>query len=107
MIQHFIIEGRYLGHGARGLAVDRDLGAGRPLSLMFFCHACGEVYAKCPVEPTTAWRAEHATCRKCRPRGMVHVPGSIWTYDSTFTAAFPDAVLQWELQRHLDWMEQG
>jgi hypothetical protein len=109
--QHFFIEGRYLGSVKRKF--DLALG-GSPLSYGFFCHCCGEVFAKCPVELprepfsdvrglTRPWQFWARTCRKCEGSETLGQPGSIWlTWDTEFTEAFPLAGLQWEFERELE-----
>lgn len=105
MRQHFFIEGRYLGSASRSPFFREPLLGQLPLSKLFYCSNCGEVFAKCPVElvdnSTTTWQAVYGCCRKCEPSGL-QVPGSIWHFEAEFTAAFPDAVLLWEVNRHLD-----
>lgn len=106
--QHFIIEGKYLGQATRekhfvhASLVD-------PCSLLFYCEACGEVYAKCPVEGAAPgpWLAYRKLCRRCDSVFAAQVPGSILlSWDSDFTAAFPVPVLWWEFERHADWFER-
>jgi hypothetical protein len=105
MNQSFFIEGRYLGTVSRARVwIDRT-SAGTPLSYLYYCAECGEVYARAQVEGAS-WRAVFGCCRKCHTRSGMLVPGSIWNYDEDLTAAFPDAVLRWELDRHLDWKEK-
>lgn len=106
MIQHFLIEGHYLGSAPRTIISDGARGFGWPLSKLFYCAECGDVFAKCPTEPQTGWRAVYACCAKCPPKSGLHIPGSIWDYEPEFVAAFPDAVLQQEAKRHLQWFEK-
>jgi hypothetical protein len=99
MDQHFFLEGTYLGTAARRL----DLRTGAfPLSYGFFCQACGEVFATCPIAGR-GWQFWARTCRKC-PGGLtLGEPGSIWlSWDTEFTSAFPEAVLKWEFLRLLE-----
>ena len=109
MHQLFFIEGKLLGEAPRLLIrTDRDVW-GAPLSRLFFCARCGEVFARCPVLKDdgehSLWSPVYALCRRCAPLGNL-IPGSIWFYEEPFVAAFPDAVLRWELERHLDYHER-
>jgi hypothetical protein len=99
MLQHFIIEGRYLGSVERKFDLTRGAS---PLSYGFFCMGCGEVFAKCPVEGRP-WQFWARTCRKCPGGATLGLPGSIdLSWDKEFTAAFPFAVLLWEFQCELE-----
>jgi hypothetical protein len=106
MKQHFFIEGRYLGSAARGPIHLPHNELAWPLSKVFYCRTCGEVFAKCPITKpdgsTVPFHSAGALCRKCPPDGSQSVPGSITYPEPEFLAAFPDAVLLWEVQRHLD-----
>ena len=103
--QHFFIEGKYLG------SVPRD---GRAHSHMFFCFQCGDVWARCPVDPpgpsSTNWVSHPVRCRKCGAGHTLTVdtPGSLWQEwpEPEFPAAFPDAVLQWEVQRQFEQLDK-
>lgn len=103
--QHFLIEGKYLGQALRP--------PGSP-SLGFFCYECGEVWARAPVDghqpQVTKWHYLASLCRKCGDKVgySLTVPGSIYfAYpDAGFPAAFPDAVLQWEVQRHFEQLDK-
>ena len=112
MHQLFIIEGRILGQAPRRKEfVHGELQP--PVSALFFCRVCGEVYARCPVIQEGVpmpWQSYRRICRKC---GKTHkpfldeVPGAIHlSFDQPFTDAFPVPVLQWELERHLDKLEK-
>lgn len=100
LTQHFILEGRYLGSATRLF----DLTAGGlPLSYGFFCHACGEVYAKCPID-NRPWQYWSRTCRKCPGSQTLGVPGSAsLSWDPEYMAALPLPVLAWEFLRELDY----
>jgi hypothetical protein len=104
--QHFLIEGRHLGTGIRKLERRED-GYRVPLSLAFFCRACGELWAKCPVESSpgisSPWICYNVDCKKHQKPNSIAVPGSlILAWDDDFYEAFPEAVLRWELDRHLE-----
>jgi hypothetical protein len=110
MIQHFFIEGKYLGQSLRQINTS-SCGSGIPQSLLFYCYGCGEVFGKAPVVDADGnnheWFAYRLGCRKCPPAYQSMVPGSIFlSWDHEFTAAFSDAVLRWEVERHLDWFEK-
>jgi hypothetical protein len=107
MNQSFFIEGRYHGTVPRqSVWIDRTA-CGPPLSYLYYCAECGEVFARAPVDtPSQTWQAVFGCCRQCTPRSGMLVPGSVWYHDEDLTAAFPDAVLRWELERHLDWKEK-
>ena len=104
ILQHFIVEGKYLGQVARA-SVQFDFNSRQyPLSKFFYCVECGETFAKCPVEigPKTAnWTAVPACCIKCQPTWGQHVAGSIWHHEAEFTASFPPEVLAREFHLHL------
>lgn len=105
-LQHFFVEGKYLGKALRQQVVE---------STAFYCPLCGEVWARFPIEGEipccVKWRFFARTCRTCgytRLGRWPDVPGSvsdIYTDPGIF-AAFPDAVLQWELVRHLEWFDR-
>lgn len=96
--QAFFIEGRYLGTTERQFSL---LAGSPPLSYGFFCHACGEVYAKCPIADRP-WQYWSRTCRKCSGGGSLGIPGSLeLSWDKEFTEALPLAVLQWEFEREV------
>ena len=110
MRQDFFLEGRYLGCAPRGLLALAPGQYAAPLSKLFFCGTCGEVFAKCPVSDGSRvmpWHSVYATCRRCPPSSGLHVPGSIWHHEAEFVAAFPDAVLLEEVLRHLDYIESN
>ena len=104
-IQHFIIEGKYLGSSERG-AVYIHAQKQTPTSYAFFCPVCAELWARCPTELTPG-QPEHfmvwtRACRKHYHHAM-EAPGSIWMeWDQDFNAAFPEGVLKWELDRHFE-----
>lgn len=110
--QLFIIEGKVLGDTLRSLTrVHEQLT--EPLSLLFYCKFCGEVYAKCPVMradgSTTQWQSFRCCCRKCAARSSLlsDWPGCVWlSWDRDYLAALPEPVLQWELLRHIDSYER-
>jgi hypothetical protein len=101
MLQHFIIEGRYLGSAERQFSLTRGA---NPLSEAFLCWSCGECFAKCPIDGRP-WNFHRMTCRKCKKMdGLSICPGSLWmSWDHEFTAALPLPVLQWEFERELDY----
>jgi hypothetical protein len=113
MRQLFFIEGKLVGEAPRKpLFVHGE--AQLPTSDFWFCAHCGELYARAPVQlpsgATTQWQSYMRCCRRCADLcypSMGVVPGSIWlAWDIDFLAALPGAVLQWELERHLDHAER-
>jgi hypothetical protein len=107
MLQHFIIEGKYLGHASRVVEVTA---LRCPPSYGFYCMGCGDVYAKCPIEGQP-WVYHQRTCRKCRlynSPATNGLPGSIQLpWDEEFTEAFPLPVLRWEFERELEYYDKG
>lgn len=106
MLQHFIIEGRHLGSANRTFSL---LQGGKPNSYGFFCHSCGKVFAVAPLEGRP-WEYWSRTCEQCSSAGSttLGIPGSVWlAWDPDFIAAFPDAVLRWEFDRHSEWFERN
>jgi len=93
----FFIEGRYYG-SARLLPryVKAELCA--PPSQWFLCPVCGELWARFSVPgPRATWEPIIRCCRK-------DGGGSIWRpWDAEYTEALPAPVLQWELERELDY----
>lgn len=111
--QLFFIESRLLGEACRDS--ERVFGEPfRPRSYLFFCRLCGEVYAQCPcLAPDgsqTPWQAQAGVCRKCGRKHQSFLsewPGSVYVSGNpSYLAALPVAVLQWELERHLDSFER-
>ena len=111
--QLFFIEGKLFGEASRGTTM-RHASFIEPSSDLYFCSACGEVFAKFPcLRPDgsqTTWQSHRCMCRKCGPQHQQffsQFPGSIWrSWDKDFLAALPVSVLQWELNRHLDSIER-
>ena len=110
--QLFFIEGKLLGSAVRAPVLTfGELAA--PLSGLWFCQHCGEVFAKAPViddttNRPTPWQSHRSLCRKCAPSSPFasEIPGSIWlSWDRDFLAALPATVLTWEFLRHLDRVE--
>lgn len=101
MLQHFIIEGKYLGSTERLFNLTQG---SSPLSYGFFCHACGEIFAKCPID-NRPWQYWSRTCRKCLSSGSrtLGIPGSVsLSWDPEYMAALPLSVLSWEFLRELE-----
>lgn len=105
MRQDFIFDGVYLASAPRGLVqIDREV-FGRPLSTGFFCRACGNAYAHCPVYlpdgSMTSWRMISGICPRC-PADGISPPGSIWHYpEAAFFTDLPEPVLLREVDLHL------
>lgn len=107
----FVVEGTYLGESPVDyFFAHEELRA--PYSYLWFCDQCGEVYARSPVikfnGQTSPWQSFAGTCRRCQPNsGFYRPPGSLWlNWDKDLIAAFPDAVLRYELERHLDQLDK-
>ncbi len=110
MKQLFVIEGRLLGESPRQLTFYHNE-VGPPPSYLFFCGQCGRVFGQTPVllanGKTSPWQSWRRCCYRCDASALDGVPGSITlSWDSEYLAAFPDAVLQHEVLRHLDWYER-
>lgn len=108
--QLFFIEGHLLGEATReSFFLHGELA--EPLSGLWFCSHCGEVFAKAPVVRAngkpTPWQSHRACCRKCVAKSASEVPGSLWlSWDDKLLASLPPAVLLWEFERHLDKAER-
>lgn len=106
MLQHFIIEGKWLGQSPRQKVWAHNEPQ-TPCSLLFFCEVCGTVYATCPVcevqgHPST-WQSVRKCCSQCQPNTFTAPAGSIWlSWDEPFTLALPPAVLEREFLLHLN-----
>lgn len=108
----FVVEGTYLGESpVAAFFAHEELRA--PYSYLWFCQHCGEVFARSPVlnlaGKQSPWQSYASTCRRCvEPgAGFYRVPGSLWlNWDKDLIAAFPDAVLRYELERHLDQLDK-
>lgn len=103
MLQHFFIEGKYLGQVERGF----DLTQGRlPDSILLYCECCGETFARFPVtgRPFIAYRR---LCRKCPSSYASILPGSIWlSWEHETMQHLPLPVLKWEFDRELEHLER-
>ena len=103
--QLFFIENKLLGEALRGPVLQMGEVV-LPYSYLFVCGQSGEVFAKCPIIDASGkprpWHV-HTMLARGQSSSIGWTPGSIWTsWDHDFIGAFPDAVLQWELLRHLD-----
>lgn len=106
MLQHFIVEGRYLGQAPRSrVMVHGEPQYPRPYA--FFCPCCGDVWARCPIDGAPEdWMVWSLACRKHRV-GQLGVPGSLMlTWDAAFNKGFPQEVIEWEFERHLEFIEK-
>lgn len=110
--QLFFIEATLRGQAERELVYVHNERR-RPMSGLYFCSECGEVWAKCPVVGddgvASPWQSYRTLCRKCfhYSKTMFQVPGSLTlSWDKDFMQALPMPVLAWELDRHLDHYER-
>lgn len=102
--QAWIIEGKFYGTAARYPLA--NIGNSTEVYGYAFCCAyCGRTWARAPVVERR-FQFLMRDCRKCglgrfyspeRPPGSVYV-----SWDREYTVALPDAVLQWEFDRHMD-----
>ena len=107
--QHFLIEGKHYGTALRGsVTVHAELQP--PDSLAYFCPVCAEVWARCPVETGRGTIPFHVLTMPCRhhPTHGLAVPGSLWiNWDGAYTDHFPENVVRWELERHLEFIKES
>jgi hypothetical protein len=99
MLQHFFIEGRYIGSTERSLEFVHAE-AVLPTSYWFLCPCCGDEWAKVAVESKQhrgRWAPVIQSCRKCGGSGSIWRP---WDYE--YTENLPLAVLKWEFLRELE-----
>lgn len=107
--QHYIVAGKYLGSAPR----KHDIIHGehcRPLSNLYFCRQCGDVWAKCPVEDASGkvsqWLSFSTLCPKCAGSEL-EVPGSLYrAWDMRFCEALPESVLRWEVRQQFEHYER-
>lgn len=72
-----------------------------PSSFAFFCPYCGQVWARahCEGRVYRVWAVE---CSRHPAPSWTQVAGSLWLeWDKEFTACFPPAVMEREVQIHL------
>lgn len=115
--QHFYAEDRFLGSVVRPAMIVR---AERqpPYSYAYFCPKCGELWAKCPVKPlgvlgelveVNQWQIQGGYCRYHPGPSPFTVAGSLllsWEPEYTnLLLSCPD-VVEWECQRHLEFIER-
>lgn len=111
--------------GPRLLATNEIEAPFTPYALAYFCHTCGEVWGRVLVSGQDIkpyWHIEHCPCQKHQRTGVQDwsstIPGSfLYNLDSRKSMLsvmwwaraiehLPVAVLQWELERHLDFLEK-
>lgn len=107
-IQHYIIEGNHLGSAAIPLTQPTNIGFYPLRSLAYFCPYCADIWARFPIEgDTQEWAVLTHPCRK-HPSRPFAIAGSTYAPSSRiFPSPLPEPLLAWELQRHLDYFEQG
>lgn len=100
--QLFILNNKLIGEAPRG-GILIHASSAEPLSLLWFCQHCGDVYARAPVyrpdNTLTPWQSFRATCQKCAASQTYYseFPGSLWlAWDTEYLSALPEAVLQHE-----------
>jgi len=107
-IQHFIIEGQYLGSALRErVRVHGTLEAPQPYA--FFCGSCADLWARCPVDKLSSqqsqeWMVWRRPCRKCQGNAG-EIPGSVmlpWDEDFNTSLTTVSDALRWEFHRHLE-----
>ena len=107
LIADFWVEGEYLGFAPRTLTFVHAE-AQEPHSLCYVCPQCGDAWARCRMaggKMTNWWMTITANCRKHAGHSLI-VPGSLWlSWDKELTDSFPDGVLKWEFDRHIDYYE--
>ena len=102
--QHFIIEGRYLGSCERS-TIWRGPLQQPPQSFVFVCPVCGESWAKAMIEDSLAFIFTKPCHRHTAP--ACRITGSVWLpLEPEFTSSLPPAVVEWEFERHLDYLEK-
>lgn len=78
MYREFHIEGQQLA------SIDIPPGKQLTFPVLWYCQACGEVYARFPVfdRPTGpgCWQCRAGCCSKCKPgeNFLDRIPGSVW-----------------------------
>jgi hypothetical protein len=102
MIRSYFIGQSYLGQ-SRVSAIVAD-------SYAYYCQACGEVYARLPVDRSSKWVFRPGCCEKCQPvkNAFQTAPGSLWCgYDREFNKDLPREVLEREFRIYLkEWLEE-
>jgi hypothetical protein len=96
----FVIEGQYLGEALIPPRSEHEY----PFSRAYFCQRCGRIWAT--VSTGKDYSVYSKQCVRC-PRTFTHeILGSvILSFDTEVSQNLPFGVLQWELDRHLDWHE--
>lgn len=106
--QHFEIEGRYYGKVERDFLWDRKSLGAKPMSDLYYCLACGEVWARLPVwydGKLCQWQSHRTFCSKCEnpwSASLCEPEGSIWrSWDTQFLKHLPQPVLEREFWLHM------
>ena len=104
-LQHFFIEGKHLGTADRSLITVRGQ-LQPPESIAFWCPHCAEVWARAMIEEGNFCDIRFIPCKK-HPHRIYQVSGSLHTaMEPEFNECFPEEVLKWEFERHLDYYER-
>jgi len=115
--QLFFVDGKFLGETERDWWKRRRPHVVGPCSYLFFCPACGEVWAKCPVtqvgtgtRQVQQFDSVRHLCRKCwlpHADDRWQIPGSLLLdFDEEFVGALPEEVLKRELLLAIDLYER-
>lgn len=83
-----------------------------PLSVMFYCPKCGDVWAKCEViadDKRQSWQSYARVCRKCPMHPMSDVPaGSMYFgWDKGFNEALPKELVEREFNIYFDHLNRN
>lgn len=115
---HFFLQGTYLASSH----LESNF---RPHSMAYFCHSCGEVWARVSVsgdESPEYWEIVSSPCKQHRPTGVLDwtaLPGSFLPESASLSLAdmrivawaraiehLPEAVLKREFELTLEWYER-
>ena len=104
--QLFFSGSSFLGEALRGpVRVQEEFHA--PVSLVWICSTCGEVYQRAPVMDTcgktSSWRPLSGTCYRCAPAStsLYDWPGTVYLpLQPEYNAALPPAVVLHDFLHH-------
>lgn len=103
----FFYESRFLGTGEM-LGRPATLHTNPPQNLAYCCPICTDVWGRIVADSDGEFHILTAPCRKhFRPGYTWEVPGSMWPrIQDFFPVDISPEVLQWELNRHLEWHDR-